>query len=110
MSAENMTRDDQAAALNDSELEDVAGGDSKFHCSTNDKYYRYLSHEDISYGKSAPGAYLCPNCRRIVHKGSWGRYYCDPCNASWYHINRLVPNMESGLWREISKDEYNDFD
>ncbi|MDO4460605.1 MAG: hypothetical protein Q4C42_11115 [Clostridia bacterium] len=25
--------------------------------------------------------YECPNCHRILHAGSWGALYCDPCNT-----------------------------
>ena len=42
--------------------------------------------------------YLCPSCHRAVHPGSWGRYYCDPCNESWLLESNLELNLASGGW------------
>ena len=40
--------------------------------------------------------YLCPRCHRPVHTGSWGRYYCDPCDESWYFEGSLEMNPNGG--------------
>ena len=40
--------------------------------------------------------YLCPNCHRPVHPGSWGRFYCDPCDESWFCESNLEMNMAGG--------------
>ena len=45
--------------------------------------------------------YFCPNCGRFVHKGSWGRFYCDPCNESWYMEDFLKPNLDAWVFKEI---------
>ena len=28
--------------------------------------------------------YVCPRCGRILHSGTLGRLYCDPCDESWF--------------------------
>lgn len=38
----------------------------------------------------------CPNCGRLVHPGSGWRYYCDPCNKSWFEEAYLEPNLDLG--------------
>ena len=51
--------------------------------------------------------YECPVCGRIVHWGSWLRWYCDPCDQSWHEkSSQLLPNLNSGLWTSISQEEY----
>ena len=42
--------------------------------------------------------YICPNCHRPVHPGAGRRYYCDPCDESWYFESDLDMNMSSGGW------------
>ena len=39
--------------------------------------------------------WLCPNCGRPVHYGSGWRYYCDPCDESWFVENLRQPNFAS---------------
>lgn len=106
MTAENMQSKNQAGALDDAELGEVAGGGVDTYCTTNGKYYHYTGTQSGEYGFTAYGTYRCPNCNRPLHYGSWLRWYCDPCNASWFSTDRLIPNEEDGLWKEISKKEY----
>ncbi len=106
MNTENIRSKEQPAALKDFELDMVAGGSTKVHNETTGKYYRYYGSMDAYGTYSTAGTFCCPNCNRVVHKGSWGRWYCDPCNESWYFTGKLIPNMESGLWEEISRDEF----
>lgn len=28
--------------------------------------------------------YVCPHCGGLLHKGFFGRMYCDPCDESWF--------------------------
>lgn len=86
--------------LADEDLADVAGGYDKYHDESPDRYYIWDGNSR-TYAK-----YLCPNCRRPVHEGLGARYYCDPCDASWYIESRLVPNIGAGYWKEVSKQEY----
>ena len=99
MTAENTNRNDQVNALNDTDLSEVAGGYTYVEFESLGIYYRWNGDDNNR-------KYLCPNCKQPVHMGSWGRYYCDPCNASWYNEAPLRPNISSGMWQEISKDEY----
>lgn len=85
--------------LTDSELDEVTGGYIFTHDKTTDKYYRWGNGDENK-------RFLCPNCKRPVHKGGWDRFYCDPCDASWYDLHRLRPNIAAGGWIEISKEEY----
>ena len=45
--------------------------------------------------------YRCPNCGRLVHKGSWNQFYCDPCNESWFFEDYLDPNLDAWVFKEI---------
>ncbi len=87
--------------LSEGELAEITGGLKFVHVKSTDKYYKWRG------GSSHDGQkYFCPNCGRPVHYGAGLRYYCDPCDASWLHEWRLVPNVESGFWKEITKREY----
>ncbi len=90
--------------LTDAELAEVTGGLDFLHVSSTDKYYRWSGSSSQDGQK-----FLCPNCGRPVHSGSMYRYYCDPCNESWYFESKLVPNFSSGLWKQISRVEYNSY-
>ena len=95
-----------AQELSDEQLGGVAGGQTE--CTYNGKRYKYVGATDA--GSSAgrnwrddyDKCYLCPNCGRPVHYGSWFRYYCDPCDESWYYESKLIPNLTTGVWKEIS--------
>ena len=91
-----------AAAISDESLNKVTGGLDCVEVKSTGKYYRW-HHGD----KHDNEKFLCPNCGRPVHYGKGWRYYCDPCDASWFVETRLVPNLKTGLWTEISEWEYN---
>lgn len=92
------------AELADKELGEVDGGGiNKYHDESANKYYQWKGY-DID------DKYLCPNCKRPVHFGSWLRYYCDPCNGSWLYESSLVPNIAGGYWKRIAKEEYDSSD
>ena len=40
--------------------------------------------------------YVCPNCGRILHKGTLGLFYCDPCD-NWYLSPEKVVDEEGTL-------------
>ena len=86
--------------LTDADLKSVTGGLS-YHATKGGKYYKWV-------GGNQTKAYLCPNCGRPVHKGALWRWYCDPCNKSWYYEDSFSNSLDlsSGLWQEISADEY----
>lgn len=89
-----------APELVDEDLAEANGGVTH-HDKSADKYYMWIGYDNDD-------KYLCPNCRRPVHIGSWLRYYCDPCNASWLDESRLVPSIASGTWKEIPREEYSE--
>ena len=94
-----------AQELNDGQLEGVAGG--QMECSYNGKRYKYVGRlYEAGSGKSDykedwDKCYLCPNCGRPVHYGTGFRYYCDPCDESWFYESKLIPNLTTGMWKEI---------
>ncbi len=83
--------------LSDEELKTVQGGYD--YVQEGDKYYKYVgSDENLKY--------VCPNCGRPVHSGAGWRFYCDPCDESWFFEDALDINLASGSWASISEDEY----
>lgn len=90
-----------ASPIADKDLAEVAGGGETIYVASKNKYYRYSPNYRNMYEK-----YLCPNCRRPLHVGWWGRYFCDPCNASWSDVRLMIPNVDTGPWQEITKEEY----
>ncbi len=88
------------AQLADQDLEKVTGGLLYFYDSRTGKYYQWDG--GYSFGKK----YVCPNCGRPVSSTFGIRYDCDHCDASWVFEKRLYPNVDSGLWTEISEEEY----
>ncbi len=101
MSTEKVRNNSQTATLNDADLNEATGGYTYTEIASTGKYYHWTGENSQRDSK-----YLCPNCKRGVHYGSWKRYYCDPCDASWYDESRLLPNIGGGSWREISQAEY----
>lgn len=87
-----------AHELTDEQLKPVNGGlmETKYQ----GKRYRYVGDGKIFYDSDWDKCYLCPNCGGPVHLGAWQRFYCDPCNESWYWESKLIPNLASGLWEE----------
>lgn len=90
--------------LNKEELEQVNGGYSL--CERDGKYYEYIGDENSNKNL----IYLCPICKRPVHYGSWWSYYCDPCNKSWFIEDDLDPNVNGGLWKEISESQFRTYE
>lgn len=86
--------------LNENELNQVHGGYD--WCEYDKRYYKFIGDN----GKDKNRKYVCPICGRRVHYGKGWRYYCDDCDKSWFMEGFLKPNLNSGVWQEISEDEY----
>ena len=97
----------EAQELADEELEKVAGG-RRYFATTSGRYFHYVGRlaDSDGYEDDWNKRYLCPNCGKPVHCGRWDRYYCDPCDESWYNENKLMINLGSGLYEEITKQEF----
>lgn len=89
------------SAIDDKDLEKVAGGANWVHFTQTDKYFKWTGSDFTRNGK-----YLCPRCKRPVHYGGGCRFYCDPCDCSWWDENLLLPDPSSGNWKEITAEEY----
>ncbi len=100
MSAENTQNQAMPQQLNDSELEMATGGMDWYQDRKNDRYYKWTGGDNTSE------KYRCPNCGRLLHAGWGNRYYCDPCNESWFYESKLVLNMGDNLWKECSWAEW----
>ena len=98
MNTENINA---AAAMPDEDLAKVTGGEDWLQFSQTGKYYKWNGPADAYNGK-----YLCPRCKRPVHFGAGFRFYCDPCDCSWWFETMLLPDPSSGNWEEITRDEY----
>ena len=89
-----------AQELPDEEMDKVAGGANKrSELIRREVQWNGILHVYAVYewkGTDDNKKYLCPNCHRPVHPGSWGRYYCDPCNESWYLEGSLERNPTGG--------------
>lgn len=90
--------------LSEEELSAVSGGAKKI--ATDGAYYKFTG--DYNKESDYNNMFLCPYCGGKLHWGTWLRWYCDYCNTSWYEYSTssLKPNLSSGLWKNISKDEY----
>lgn len=100
MTTENAHPEVKKVQLNDAELDEVTGGLEYTEYSGH--YYMWCGNDSQSGEK-----YLCPRCGRPVHYGSAWRFYCDPCDCSWFYEENLVPNTGAGHWKEISASSYN---
>lgn len=97
----------KAQELADEELERVSGGQTHF-ATTDGRYFTYIgkSGDDREYLKDFNRRYCCPRCKRPVHYGVGDRYYCDACDESWYYESKLLLNLAGGLYKEVSREEY----
>ena len=90
-----------AQELTDEEMDKVVGGanDRKVLVKTEYSFgYVYKTYKTYEWkGTDDYQKYLCPNCHRPVHPGGWGRYFCDPCDESWF-VERLMEMNPNGGW------------
>ena len=75
--------------LNEKDLKHVSGG--AITHSIGEAFYEF--NGNYSGPKDYNHIYLCPICGNTVHWGSWSRWYCDPCNTSWYDKSKLLANL-----------------
>lgn len=75
---------EQKQALSEHDLEQASGGESLIKIKNKMRVYdnknRWIgmrSCDDIDY-------YPCEKCGRPTHCGTFHRWYCDPCNTSYY--------------------------
>ncbi len=100
MTTENSRADTNKVQLNDADLADATGGYITVQDEATGKYY-------VWKGKDANTKYVCPKCGRPVKAGFMNlKFYCDPCDDSWFFESNLNPNLNGG-WKEISEAEYN---
>ncbi len=108
MSTDNIQSKNQPMAIDDSDLNEVAGGMDVYHDTKNNKYYKWYG------GKNCSQKYRCPNCGGPVHRGIMSlvgfdlgdRYFCDPCDEQWFFEKKLTLNVGDGLWEEISFEQW----
>lgn len=89
--------------LSDKELSTVSGGVLKM--STDYAYYVFVG--DYNKESDYNNVYSCPYCGRTLHWGSWSRWYCDPCNTSWYDQSKLLANLSGNIWANIPNNRDN---
>lgn len=78
----------QSRELSDQELEQATGGQIDVGAVVNaeNKMARTDSQGRATHWYSRNGGtyhFTCPTCGRILHEGSFGLLYCDPCDE-WY--------------------------
>ena len=78
----------QIRELSDQELAQASGGDADTASE-----WKKDSQGRVTHRKSGLGTiyhYTCPRCGRILHEGTMGMLYCDPCD-DWF--SKLGANM-----------------
>ncbi|MDO4460607.1 MAG: hypothetical protein Q4C42_11125 [Clostridia bacterium] len=77
--------------LSEEELDDVAGGGlfdafgHMYESTAKEAVAWDDQHREIEWKVEYPYStvtfhYECPHCKRYLHAGSWGYFYCDPCD------------------------------
>ncbi len=96
MTAEKTQGMAQPQNLTDAELENVTGGMEWYQDTKEHRFFHWAG------GNNLDEKYRCPNCDRLLHYGTGWRYYCDPCNESWFYESDLTLNLGDHLWKEVS--------
>lgn len=87
--------------LSDEELATVTGG-ATLHM-YDGRYFAYVgSSSTDDWNKS----YVCPKCGKPVRYNKLGFFKCDSCDESWWFECNLTINTETGMWKEISREEF----
>ena len=70
------------------ELEQISGGVYKPSTIGPDPVVRRDSRGNPTHWKSQGRVYhyICPHCKKLLHRGTLSRLYCDPCDESWFGI------------------------
>ena len=74
----------QIRELSDQELEQASGGG--YQSLDKSHSWKTNSQSRVTHWKKDSGAiyhYTCPRCGRILHEGTMGVFYCDPCD-DWF--------------------------
>ena len=86
--------------LPDESLDAVTGGSDTYTAlvsEVSDSEGKHKIYEEYEWkGSNDNLKYLCPRCHRPVHYGGWGRYFCDPCDESWFCESNLKMNPAGG--------------
>ena len=89
----------QSSELSDQELEQASGGGfqglDKSHAWKRDSQGR-VTHRKSEFGEIYH--YTCPKCGRILHEGTMGFLYCDPCD-DWFSklgANKVIDKESEG--------------
>ena len=104
---DNEKMKNQIQAMNDQEMEQVSGGNMEGGCHANVSlvvvrrdskgnatHWQKQKIDGDYVGK--PFHYVCPRCGRLLHEGTLGRMYCDPCDESWCAFFSL--NEHDGIY------------
>ena len=75
--------------MTEEDLEQVDGGaalslfDSVYRCDSkgNPTHWR-----DSRRRRGRVFYFKCPKCNKLLHQGTFGRLYCDPCDESWFAV------------------------
>ena len=72
----------QSRELSDQELAQASGGNAGGMATV----WKKDSQGRVTHWKTGSGQifhYTCPRCGRILHEGTMGVFYCDPCD-DWF--------------------------
>ena len=95
----------QRRELSDQELAQASGGADGF-AEPKNKWYEWKrdSQGRVTHWKTEDGPrfqilhYTCPKCGRILHEGTMGFLYCDPCD-DWFSklgANKVIDKESEG--------------
>ena len=100
----NLNTTPDAQELPDESLDAVAGGDDGSHATydhlTNPSPEGWDSQGNVTHWKSEIKGvyhYECPKCGRLLHNGSGGYLYCDPCDK-WFSSSLFGSAVEVEGW------------
>ena len=75
----------QSSELSDQELAQASGGGALGSAGAASEWKKD-SQGRVTHWKTGSGQifhYTCPRCGRILHEGTMGVFYCDPCD-DWF--------------------------
>ena len=82
----------QSRELSDQELAQASGGGKAVKAYV----WKRDSQGRVTHWKKNNGEivhYTCPRCGRILHLGTLGCLYCDPCDDRWFfwdNVNKVI--------------------
>lgn len=92
----------QSRELSDQELEQAAGGQGDINGSAATEWQTDYKGRVTHWKKESGEIYhfTCPTCGRILHKGTLGYLYCDPCD-DWFTAagaNKVIDKASDRTW------------